>query len=365
MYKGIDLVWAVQFVLNEERRQANEERNALLRSVVAKNFELNPIEDAAQIAKGALVLQRLRTFSESEMPETMERLCVAFPALDKLFRQNPKDAQGIVLKVVGEIKEASKKTFGLRTGTSVNIAVLKTAEPSYFEENLLQFVEADIPMLQESAQRVRDFIVDNEEDFRRWLDLALANFLAFEDAEERARIHKPHFPGMGTAIRTYHRNWDALSKNPELFRNCWNALKSGQAQEYAQERAMMEQRRRDRQGALVRTSPSMNRRRSAAVWDHADSGNVAKTSLKVKVETTTLPTPLTAVKDWNAIPSESLVVRDWMEAILGIWGSIATSGGVKVNCAIQGRSGASEIEFIALDADEARTKVMQFVRASN
>ena len=86
-------------------------------------------------------------------------------------------------------------------------------------------------------------------------------------------------------------------------------------------------------------------------------------SLEIVVSITTLAS-LVSKKVWQTLPSGSDVVRDWIQAVLNIWGSMAVAEGFSVTCIYKSANGTSEIFFNAMNAQEAGTKVMQFVQVS-
>lgn len=355
MPKGIDFIWAIEYSLDTERRTVNDLREAELRRVVEER--LVDYGDPSVVSAGTQALLRFRTFNDVEIESAVDSLSVLFPGLSRLPRSI---AVETVRDTVARVKDVSKSTFGTRTKISTILAVLRAAEPGYVERQAEHLLPADLPELERLGQKVRDFSIETEADFAEWLSQVWANFHECEASEDRAR-DKQFFPGTTSNTRMYQRNLKEWAQSEGRYELLRKIVESGESELFGQQRKRLLENRRNR--PIIRSN-SINAPRtprdgvSGFVLSPAPAASLTVTI----VSTTNLDQK--ASKTWTTIPAESILIRDWIQAIISIWGADSTDRGIKVSASIANPAGTSEVDFVANDADIARTKIMQFVTAS-
>ena len=354
MPKGIDFIWAIDCMLAADRRAATKERDEALRSLVRDNFLI--YGDEATIGSATQALLRLRTFRDEDLDQAISTMKALFPGMADLPNVL---AQQLVERTIEEVKAASRSTFGTRTKYSTVQSVVATCEPGYAESNLRHILEADVAALNERGDAVRAYEIQSDKDFTAWVPLVWSNFFEFEEAEERARKH-PAIQRGSTNIRMYNRNWNEWIATEGRFDQLLRVIASGEAENYGRHRERMNAHRRQRSELR---QPGFDQATFVTKVNSFRPEKSESASLRITLTVGTGESAQAAKKLWNVLPRESLAVKEWAEAILGIWGDSAMVAGCSVKAEISSTAGESEVSFVARDSDEIKTKTMLFVQA--
>jgi len=360
MTKGLDLIWAMEYILREKRQAENRDRDEALAGIVSTHLSQYSFADSAHesTATAVQLISRLRTFSNQDIMYTIQVLSQLFPRLNDM---SPYDAEKIIEAMVVEVKAVSSKTFGSRTRLSTLTTILRTAEPGFLEtEAEHQISEADYSGLLARRLRVQDAVVENGDDFVLWQANVYDLFLQYRLALDRSRKSKEYFRNTDTNVRMYRRNWFEWTSQPGLLEELLPLVSSGAAGRFGERRIASEQNRQLR-NSLRNPAPVEERQKFVMVGSTSRARSSA--SLEIVVSTTSFAS-LVSKKVWQELPSGSDVVRDWIQAVLTIWGSMAVAEGFSVTCIYKSTQGSSEISFNAMNAQEAATKVLQFVQVS-
>jgi hypothetical protein len=355
MPKGIDFIWAIEFLVDQERQSANRKREHDLEAVVREY--LLPYGKEDSIANGTQALQRLRSFRDEDFAHVTQIAGSLFPGLKSI----PLSAsEELLRKVMEEVRVASRATFSDRTRLSTIVGVLRPFEPGYFETEGPRVPSTQLAELTSVASEVQNTDINTERDFETWQEKVLAGFEKNQEALAFELSEKPLYRRSDTNTRMYLRNFNDWMLQQERFTNLLDAIHSGEAAHFGERRLFMANRR----GARLSMGPSDRNAGERLLSKWVTSGNDKPVSLNVTLRTTSGPEALTATKEWTQLPGNSAAVRDWVYVMLNIWGSAAQEFGFKAQTKVSTESGVAELEFVAQTADEAGTKIMQFVAAS-
>ena len=359
MNNGLEMIWAMEHLLNEMRRKENAERENALFQVVRQYLGEYGFANASSENTAAAVqtVSRLRTAQDHDVMYTLQVLSQLFPKLNEL---NPLEAEKVVNNLVLQVKEVSSKTFRARTRISTLNTILRTAEPGFIENESSQGLSsADLENLVGLRARLHEAEIQEQESYQAWCVSALNLFLEYRNAVDRSRESKQYFNNVDTNRRMYQRNWTEWVGQESLFGELVEVIQSGQARRFGERRLAAESSRTLR---LSRRLSDMQDSVSSrlADWNQALEPKVSE-SLEILIATNGFGLS-SSKKVWKSLPTESTEVRDWIQGVLTIWGPLTVADGFAVTCSYKGPKGSSEISFTAMNSQEASSKVIQFMK---
>ena len=359
MNNGLEMIWAMEHLLNEMRRKGNADREYALFEVVKQYLGAYGFANSSSENTTAAVqtVSRLRTAQDHDVMYTLQVLSQLFPKLNEM---NPLEAEKVVSELVTQVKEVSSKTFRARTRISTLNTILRTAEPRFLEnESGHELSAADYENLVDLRAKVQQQELRDTESYKAWCLSVLNLFLEYRNAIDRVRASKQYFNNIDTNRRMYQRNWSEWVGQESLFGELVEVIESGQARRFGEHRIAAESNR------SLRNATRMNRLTNAvnhkiAEWNQSVEPRASET-LEILIATNGFGLS-SSKKVWQSLPSESTEVRDWIQGVLTIWGPLTLADGFTLTCSYKGVKGSSEISFTAMNAQEASSKVLQFMK---